>query len=56
MSISLMGVMLGLPCAGNAWNYGKKFEQWIESKDYLLYTTFDSWRRCGEILKRLDMM
>ena len=44
MSISLMGVMLGLPLAlAMRGIMGKeKFEQWIESKDYLLYTTFDS--------------
>lgn len=45
MSISLVGVMIGLPIAlAMRGVMGKeKFEQWLEASDYILYTNF-----CGE--------
>lgn len=44
MSISLIGVMVGLPVAlAMRGIMGKeKFEEWLESGDYILYTNFSS--------------
>lgn len=53
MSISLMGVMLGLPLAlAMRGIMGKeKFEQWIESKDFLLYTNFNTMEEMQGVVK-----